>query len=326
MPGLNESTARENIITSNDITVTAREIDFVTSFARNWQHLQDIMRITRPIRMTPGTVLKSKYATGTLADPSQVGEGEFIPRSKYIVKEKDYDEITIDKYSKEVSIEAVKKWGADVAVDMTDDEFLVDLQDVVSNKFYARLKTGEHRTTFKEKTWQMAVAMSIGECKSAFKKMHRNITGVATWVNTLDVYAYLGSAEITVQQAFGFSYVENFMGADIAFLTDEIGRGEVISTPLNNIVAYSIDPADSDYAKLGLVYTTDGETNLIGFHAQGDYDHATGVSYAIMGLVLFAEYENGIVAATVDPNATEAETASSVNSTIHDEKSESLGE
>ena len=69
--------APNNLIKTNDINVTAREIDFVTRFARNWEHLREIMGILRPIRKTPGAVLKSKYAEGTL-DSGIVGEGETI--------------------------------------------------------------------------------------------------------------------------------------------------------------------------------------------------------------------------------------------------------
>lgn len=42
--------AKANLIMSNDIRVTAREIDFVTRFERNWQHLRDILGIMRPIK------------------------------------------------------------------------------------------------------------------------------------------------------------------------------------------------------------------------------------------------------------------------------------
>ena len=52
--------AKENLITTTEITVNPREIDFVTRFQRNWDHLREIMGIMRPIRMQPGTVLKSK--------------------------------------------------------------------------------------------------------------------------------------------------------------------------------------------------------------------------------------------------------------------------
>lgn len=47
--------------------------------------------------------------------------------------------------------------------------------------------------------------------------MHRTATSVAVFANTLDVYKYLGGAQITVQNVFGMDYVENFLGADIRF-------------------------------------------------------------------------------------------------------------
>ena len=59
---------KANLIMTNDIQVTAREIDFVTRFERNWQHLRDILGIMRPIKKQPGAVLKSKYAEGTFTE------------------------------------------------------------------------------------------------------------------------------------------------------------------------------------------------------------------------------------------------------------------
>lgn len=296
--------AHSNIILPADIQVRAREIDFVTSFARNWQALQDIMSITRPIRKQPGTKLKSKYAEGTL-ESGKVEPGAVIPRSHFTVKEKEYADLEVEKFAKEIPIETVNEHGYEVAVQMTDDEFLVQLQEVVQGRFYDYLKTGT--MTFEEKTFQMAFAMALGKVKSKFKAMHRNVTATAVFVNTLDLYAYLGNAEITVQTAFGFTYIKDFLGAEIVFLSDEISRGQLIATPVNNIVSYYISPADSDFAKMGLVYTTDGETNLIGFHAQGDYDRATGVMYALMGFVLWAEYIDAIAVVTIDPNSTNPE-------------------
>ena len=58
---------------------------------------------------------------------------------------------------------------------------------------------------------------------------------------------------------------------------------------------YYVDPADSDFAKAGLIYTTGvGETNLIGFHTQGNYNTAVSEAFAIMGFTLFAEYIDAI--------------------------------
>lgn len=295
--------AKTNLIMTNDIQVTAREIDFVTRFERNWQHLRDILGIMRPIKKQPGAVLKSKYAEGTLQS-GKVAEGEEIPYSKFTVKEKTYVEMTIEKYAKAVSIEAIKDHGYENAVQMTDDEFLFQLQTDVTSRFYDYLKTGTLTST--ETTFQMALAMAKGRVENKFKQMHRNVTGVVGFVNILDVYEYLGAAEITIQNQFGFQYMKDFMGFNTIFLLSdsEIPRGQVIATPVENIVLYYVDPNESDFARAGLVYTVSGETNLIGFHTQGNYHTAVSEAFAVMGLTLFAEYIDAIAVITIDETPT----------------------
>ena len=51
--------------------------------------------------------------------------------------------------------------------------------------------------------------------------------------------------------------------------------------------------------KLGLNYTVAGETNLIGVHANGNYNTVVGELFAILGLALWAEYLDGIAVITV---------------------------
>lgn len=295
--------AKTNLIMTNDIQVKAREIDFVTRFERNWEHLREILGIMRPIKKTPGAVLKSKYAEGTLQN-GNVGEGEEIPYSKFVVKEKPYAEMTIEKYAKAVSIEAIKDHGYENAVQMTDDEFLFQLQTNVTERFYNYLKTGT--LSFTEATFQMALAMAKGRVENKFKQMHRNVTGVVGFVNILDVYEYIGAAGISIQNQFGFQYVKDFLGFNTIFLLSdsEIPRGTVIATPAENIVLYYVDPNESDFAKAGLVYTVSGETNLIGFHTQGNYHTAVSESFAIMGLTLFAEYIDAVAVGTIDTTQT----------------------
>lgn len=295
--------AKANLIITNDIQVKAREIDFVTRFERNWEHLREILGIMRPIKKTPGAVLKSKYAEGTLQN-GNVGEGEEIPYSKFVVKEKPYAEMTIEKYAKAVSIEAIKDHGYENAVQMTDDEFLFQLQTNVTERFYNYLKTGT--LSFTETTFQMALAMAKGRVENKFKQMHRNVTGVVGFVNILDVYEYIGAAGISIQNQFGFQYVKDFLGFNTIFLLSdsEIPRGTVIATPAENIVLYYVDPNESDFAKAGLVYTVSGETNLIGFHTQGNYHTAVSESFAIMGLTLFAEYIDAVAVGTIDTTQT----------------------
>lgn len=290
--------AKDNIIKTADVQVTARELDFVSRFEANWDHLREILGIMRPIKKLPGAQLKSKYAEGTLQSGA-VAEGEDIPYSKFTVKETIYDEMSIEKYAKAVSIEAIKDHGYDNAVQMTDDEFLFQLQTNVTGRFYDYLNTGTLKVS-DATTFQMALALAKGSVINKFKTMHRAATGVVGFVNVMDVYRYLGAAEITVQNQFGFQYIKDFMGYNTIFLLgdDEIQQGRVIATAVENIVMYYVDPADSDFVKAGLVYTTGvGETNLIGFHTQGNYNTAVSEAFAIMGLTLFAEYIDAIAVA-----------------------------
>jgi hypothetical protein len=184
---------------------------------------------------------------------------------------------------------------------MTDDQFLYELQTDVTGRFYTYLNTGTLTDT--QDTFQKGLAMAKGRVINKFKQMHKNVTGVVGFVNVLDVYKYLGTAEITIQNQFGFQYIKDFMGYNVIFLLseEELAEGKIIATPVENIVMYYVDPSESDFAKAGLVYTTGvGETNLIGFHTQGNYNTAVSEAFAIMGFELFAEYIDGIAVVTVE--------------------------
>ena len=210
-----------------------------------------------------------------------------------------YADIEVAKYAKSVTLESVAKYGADVAVEKTDDAFLVALQNKILGEFYTFLGTGT--LTLSETTWQRALAMAKGKVLDKFAGMDKDVTEIVGFANILDAYDYLGDKEITVQTVFGLNYVENFLGYRTLFLLPDkyIAQGTVIALPVENIDLYYVDPGDSDFAKLGLNYTVKGETNLIGVHVEGDYSRATGDMYAIMGMKLWAEYLDGIAVATV---------------------------
>ena len=273
--------------------VAARELDFVTRFGNNWDALRNIMGIMRPIKKTAGTKLVS-YTASVALESGNVGAGKVIPYSKATIVEAAKADVTIEKYAKAVPIEDVDKYGAEVAIEKSDDAFLTSLQNVVLGKFYTFLNTGSLTGT--AETWQDALAKAQGLVLNKFATMQKDVTEVVGFANILDAYDYLGSASISVQTQFGLTYIEDFMGYSTLFLLPEnkIARGDVIATPVENIDLYYVDPSESEFAKLGLAYTVEGETNLIGFHAQGNYSTAVGESYALMGMALWAEYLDGI--------------------------------
>lgn len=279
--------------------VTAREIDFVTRFNDNWDTLRNILGIMRPIRKAPGTALIS-YAADVTLESGTVPAGAVIPYSKAAITQASKADLTIEKYAKAVPIEDVNKYGAEIAVEKSDDAFLTKLQNVVMTKFYTFLKTGSLTAT--ATTWQAALAKAQGEVLNKFATIQKDVTEIVGFANILDAYDYLGTANITVQNQFGLTYVKDFMGYSTLFLLPaaQIARNTVIATPVENIDLYYADPGDSEFAKLGLQYAVQGETNLIGFHAQGNYSTAVGESYAIMGMALWAEYLDGIAVVTVN--------------------------
>lgn len=285
-----------NTTTTAQINVTAREIDFVSRFTSNVEALMEIMGIMRPIRKAPGTVLRSYKAAVVLQD-GEVAEGDEVPLSQATVEEVAQKDIVLKKHRKRVTAEAVNKYGAVVAVQKTDDALLNELQGEILDDFYAFALTGTLKDNFD--SFQMAVAMATAMVKDKFKKMHLNYGQVVVFVNTLDVGRYQGAAAITVQNKAGIDYVKDFVGVDTMIVSSEIPEGTVVAIPVENIDLYYIDPADGDFAALGLIYTTGNEeTNLIGVHKEGVYGNVSGDTHTLSGITLWAEYLDGIAVVT----------------------------
>lgn len=289
--------AKANLTKEANIVTAAREIDFVTRFATNWDHLRDIMGVSRLIRKPAGSELKTKSATVTLA--ASPAEGEEIPYSQATVTESPMGTINVEKYAKAVSIEAINEHGYNDAINRTDEAFLFELQTEVTDRFYTFIKTGTLTST--KATFQEALAEAQGQVRNKFKSMHKGITEVVGFCNILDAYDYLGAAAITVQSEFGMNYIENFLGYRRLFLcaSTEVPRNMVLATPVENMILYYVSPSDSDFARAGLQFTVDGVTNLIGFHTQGNYSTAVSESFALMGMTLMAEYLDGIAKITI---------------------------
>lgn len=286
-----------NTTTTAQITIQAKEIDLANRFTATWEALTEIMGVMRPIRKTPGTKLVSSKASITLEN-GVVAEGDEVPLSLAKVEPVAFKDLTLKKYRKRVTAEAVEKYGAAAAVQKTDDALLNELQGVVLDEFYAFALTGT--LTGEEDSFQMAVSMAIGRVKDKFKKMRLNYGQVVVFANTLDVHRYLGATAITTQTSNGVEYLKNFLGADVLIASSEIPEGKVVAIPADNIVLYYIDPADGDFAALGLEYTTGaGETNLIGVHKEGVYGRASGDTHVLMGMVMWAEYLDAIAVISV---------------------------
>lgn len=281
-----------NTTLTSDITIRAKEVDFVSRFSKTWASLIEIMGIARPVRKTLGTQLVASKAEVTLQDGA-IAEGDEVPLSKATVTPVTYEDITLEKFRKRVTAEAVAKFGAEVAVQKTDDAFLNELTGTVLDRFYAFAQTGT--LTGAETSFQMAVSMAVTAVKDKFKKLRLDYSNIVVFVNTMDVGKYLGTANISLQTRNGLEYFKDFLGANTVIVSSEIPEGKVIAIPADNIILYYIDPSDGGFEALGLNYTTGNEaSNLIGVHKEAVYGRVSGDTHAVMGMKLFAEYLDAI--------------------------------
>lgn len=288
--------AEENLIKKADL-VRAREVEFVNIFSENIKKLIEALGVTRKIPKQAGYTLKSYKATGTLEN-GEVTEGETIPLSKYQTVAVNYKEITLKKWRKATSAEAIISGGYDQAVQMTTDRMLLDVQKGIRGDFFTFLATGTGTAT--GVGFQAALAQAWGQLQVKFED---DSIEAVYFMNPLDVADYLAKAQITLQTAFGMTYVENFLGLGTVIFDSKVPEGTIYATAKDNIVLYYIPVNGADLGE-AFDFTSD-QTGLIGIHETPDYSNMTASDTVVSGIVLFAERLDGIIKSTI----TEAEAA-----------------
>lgn len=282
--------AEQNLITSEDL-VKAREIEFTYTFGESIKKLMEALGVTRKIPKQAGTVLKAYKATGTLQD-GNVAEGDLIPLSKYVTEAVNFEEITLKKWRKATSAEAIIEKGYSQAVTMTTDAMLKDVQKGVRKDFFNFLSTGTGVAT--GDTFQATLAQAWGQLQVLFED---DEISAVYFMNPLDVADYLATANISLQNAFGMTYVKDFLGLGTVIFNSSVPKGSVYATAADNIVLYYIPVNGADLNE-AFTFTSDA-TGLIGIHEKPDYDNMTASDTVISGIVLFAERIDGVVVGTI---------------------------
>lgn len=282
--------AETNLIKKADLA-RVREVEFVSMFDEDLRKLRELLGITRLIAKQAGTVLKAYKAVGVLEDGA-VPEGDTIPLSKYETQPVDIGELVLNKWRKATSAEAIMERGYDQAVTMTTDKMLSDIQKEIRAKFATFLATGTGVAS--GATFQAALADAWGQLQVLFED-----TSISTvyLINPLDISGYLGTAQISTQNAFGMSYVENFIGLGTVIMLSDVPRGTIYATAKENLIGYYV-PANGADLNEAFTFTTD-ETGFIGVHEEPDYTNMTASDTVISGITLLAERLDGIVVATI---------------------------
>lgn len=286
--------AEEKLIKKADLAKSS-EIEFAYMFSENVKKLLEVLGVTRKIAKQAGTVLKAYKATGTLED-GEVAEGETIPLSQYKTEAVSFGEITLKKWRKATSAEAIVERGYDQAVEMTRDRMLKDVQSKIRKDLFTFLGTGTG--TASGTGIQATLAQAWGQLQTKFED---DAIESVYFVNPLDIADYLAEAEISTQTAFGMSYVENFLGLGTVIFNSSVPKGKIYATAKENIVLYYIPVNGADLGE-PFDFTSD-ETGYIGIHEASDYTNMTASDTVINGMVFFAERLDGVVVGTINAAA-----------------------
>jgi len=296
--------AETKVITTDQIK-KVREIDYAASFGEGLGKFLEILGVTRRLPVTAGTVLKQLKVTGTLEN-GQVDEGDIIPLSQYETTWESVGEVILNKYRKATTAEAILKGGFDQAVNETDKKMLLDIQKSVRARLVGALDN-QNATTVSAGTLQEILAQIWGQLQIKFED---DSVEAVYFINPLDVADYLGSATITTQTAFGFTYIADFLGLGTVIVTPLITKGEIYGTAKNNIVDYYIDAREANGLGEAFDFSTDSETGFVGFHEESNYSRLQSETVAIEGVYIFPEMPAGIIKGTFTTTTpgTDAET------------------
>lgn len=221
-----------------------------------------------------------------------MAEGDLIPLSKYTTEPVNFEEITLKKWRKATSAEAIIEKGYSQAVTMTTDAMLKDVQKGIRKNFFDFLATGTGKAT--GSTFQATLAQAWGQLQVLFED---DEIAAVYFMNPLDVADYLATANISLQTAFGMTYVKDFLGLGTVIFNSSVPKGKIYATAADNIVLYYIAVNGADLGE-AFNFTSD-DTGLIGIHETPDYTNMTASDTVVSGIVLFAERIDGVVVGTI---------------------------
>ena len=297
MPTNVTNAAETNLIKAANMA-KVREVDFVERFTHDsLAKLIEALGVTRKIPMMEGTTLYVYKTTGTLQSGA-VAEGEIIPLSQYERTKTPIGEITLKKWRKAASAEAIKKSGYNEAVVETDAKMLKDVQAGIRTDFFTFLN-GLEGTVIGYSTFQGVLAQSWGKLQVLFEN---DAVEPVHFVNPLTMADYLSTATITLQNAFGMQYVEDFLGLGTVIMNSNVPKGHVISTAKENLILYYLTMNGDVANAFGL---TADELGYIGIKSgYANEERAQIESLVMSGIQFLVEYADGVVLGQIDSTPT----------------------
>lgn len=280
----------DNTITTADVA-PAISVDLIENLTSNIRSLQEILGVVDFIPVSVGTQLKRYTETvGTLN--KQQTEGDIIPLTDVTQAEADPIVVSFDLYRKMTTAQAIQKSGRQRAIYDTDRAVISEIRKDIKGSFFTYLADGTGVVPAGA-TLQEALANAWGELEVFFTDY--DVTPVY-FLNPKDVAKYLGSASITMQNAFGFTYVEAFLGLGDAIFSAEVPEGTFYATAKENLRG-ALVPANGE---VGQEFDlTSDETGLVGITHGRTLERGAIETMLLCGVLFFAENVAGVFVGTI---------------------------
>ena len=103
----------------------------------------------------------------------------------------------------------------------------------------------------------------------------------------------MSKQNISVQTAFGLTYLTNFMNTTTTIVTSQIQKGTMYATAPENLNLSYANVSGGEIAKAGFGFTSD-KTGIIGITRDVEKDRISVSTYAMYAIKLFAERTDGV--------------------------------
>lgn len=282
--------AEANITATADLE-PAISVDCVSKITHNITELQKVLGITEMEAMAAGTAIKI-YKMEQVNTPEQVAEGETIALTKIEKKLARTVDLVLKKFRRNTTAEAIQRVGRDVAINQTDEKLLSGIQKGIKKDFYAMLAEGTGTAS------GIGLQAALASAWGAVKKFYEDEDATPIYfVPSADLAEYLGAASVTMQQAFGLSYIQDFLGLGTVVVSPTLEKGKVIATAKENLHGAYI-PANSGDVATTFGLTSDA-TGLVGMTHQPITGNATVDTLAMSGVVFYPELLDGVIVAEI---------------------------
>lgn len=274
-------------IFDNDTITTADiapeiSVDMAYGLKDSVRKLREALGVTTMRKMEKGATIKV-YKTTKVNTPEQVGEGEIVPLTKFRRALAQTVELVLKKYRKSTSGEAIQADGFNVSVNETDTKLIAEIGKEIKQGFFALINAGTGTATAGA-TLQAACANLWAAIQAGFEDVE--VEGQTVFfVNPVDAASYLGTNPVGLAEAFGLTYVKNFLGMGTLVISKEIAQGAPVATVSDNIKGAYI-AADGELSVFG--YSFD-DTGLIGVNHSVANDRVSIDTNAVSGVKFYAE-------------------------------------